>query len=64
MEMNDPRKLDWIDVLLDETDEDMVEYDYETYDDESNDLDLDYTTQSWTDFNFYVNCMKPNQSPH
>jgi hypothetical protein len=46
MEMNDPRKLDWIDVLLDETDEDMVEYDYETYDDESNDLDLDYTTQS------------------
>jgi hypothetical protein len=42
----------------------MVEYDYETYDDESNDLDLDYTTQSWTDFNFYVNCMKPNQSPH
>ena len=64
MEMNDPRKLDWIDVLLDETDEDMVEYDYETYDDESNDLDLDYTTQSWTDFNSYVNCMKPNQSPH
>jgi len=46
MGMNDPRKLDWIDVLLDETEEDMLEYDYEIYDDESNELDLDYTTQS------------------
>ena len=64
MGMNDPRKLDWIDVLLDETEEDMLEYDYEIYDDESNDLDLDYTTQQWTDLNFSMNCMKPNQSPH
>lgn len=64
MEMNDPRKLDWIDVLLDETEEDMLEYDYEIYDDESNELDLDYTTQSWTDLNFSMNCMKPNRFPH
>ena len=31
MGMNDPRKLDWIDVLLDETEEDMLEYDYEIF---------------------------------
>ena len=64
MGMIDPRKLDWIDVLLDETEEDMLEYDYEIYDDESNDLDLDYTTQQWKDLNFSMNYMKPNQSPH
>ena len=43
--MNDPRTKDWIDLLLDEPDDDMVELDYEFYDAESNDLDLDYTTQ-------------------
>ena len=32
-------------ILLDEPDDDMLELDYEIYDDESNDLDLDYTTQ-------------------
>ena len=45
LSMNDPRTQDWIDILLDEPDDDMLELDYEIYDDESNDLDLDYTTQ-------------------
>ena len=30
--MNDPRTKDWIDLLLDEPDDDMVELDYEIYD--------------------------------
>jgi len=52
--MNDPRTKDWIDLLLDEPDDDMLELDYEIYDDESNDLDLDYTTQQWKDLIFLM----------
>ena len=50
--MSDPRNKDWIDLLLDEPDDDMVELDYEIYDDESNDLDPDMYYTAMKRFEF------------